>query len=154
MMCFCIALSSSWPSCPSFWSWGSLPSFGLVYVFVFWLSRVVLYFCSSHNQSNTLHYFWGLVCHWSCLPLFFAQLMAIWSIPGCFCSDLISSGLMIKCWNLSFLSNLASKPWNFCIVVAQLGTSGQNVTEQHDCFILHRFVFIGMGTCLIVGIIK
>ncbi len=72
MMCLCIALSSSRPSFPSFWSWGSLPSLGLVYAFVFWFSRVVLYFCSSHNQSNTLHYFWGLVCHchWSCLPLF------------------------------------------------------------------------------------
>ncbi len=70
MMCFCIALSSSWPSFPSFWSWDSLLSLGLVYAFVFWLSRVVLYLCSSHNQSNTLHYFWGLACHWSCLPLF------------------------------------------------------------------------------------
>ncbi len=70
MMCFCIALSSCWPSFLSFQSWGSLPSLGLVYAFVFWLSRVVLYFCSSHNQFNTLHYFWGLVCHWSCLPLF------------------------------------------------------------------------------------
>ncbi len=84
-------------------------------------------------------------------PIVFTWLMATYSIPGCCCSYLISPGLMIKCWNWSFLSNPASKPWNLCIVVAQLGSSGQNVTEQHDCFILYCFVFIGMGTCLMGG---
>ncbi len=84
-------------------------------------------------------------------PIVFAWLMATYCIPGWCCSDLISPGLMIKCWNWSFLSNPALKPWNLCIVVAQLGTSGQIVTEQHDCFILHHFVFIGMGTCLMGG---
>ncbi len=87
-------------------------------------------------------------------PIVFAQLMATKSIPGCCCSVLMCPGLMIKCWNWSFLSNPASKPWNLCILVAQLGTSGQNVTKQHPCFILHHFVFIGMGTCLIVEIIQ
>jgi hypothetical protein len=46
------------------------------------------------------------------------------------------------------------KALNLCIVVAQLGTSGTNVTKQHACFILHHLILIGMGTCLVVERIK
>ncbi len=95
----------------------------------------------------------------------------VWCVIGhvshCFCTthgDVKYSWLLLFCLDISWINDQmlkliisvkpGSKPWNLCIVVAQLGTSGQNVTEQHPCFILHRFVFIGMGTCLIVEILK
>lgn len=122
-------------------------SFGLPFFLAFFNAPSRIWFSDMPGPLQKIAESFG----WSSgpldVPIVLALLRVVYRDPRQDCSHFRSPGLQMRWLKISDLSNPASKPWNFCIVVAHAGMRGQHFTVHH--FLLHGILWTSIGTCCV-----